>query len=60
LRARSRWGLGLAGILLASLYAPTCLRILTPQDLGPLSELPVPMEANTAVQPSFGQSQLVP
>jgi len=60
LRARAKWGLGLAGFLLASLYAPTCLRILTAQDLGALRDLPEVVDGNDAVPRSLGQSQLVP
>ena len=60
MRPRSRWILGLAGVLLVGLYAPACLRILTAQDLGALSELPVVVDGTGPGQPSLGRSQLVP
>jgi hypothetical protein len=60
LRLRTRWSLGLAGLLLAGLYAPACLRILTAQDLGSLGDLPAVVDGNGSVPRSLGQSQLVP
>ena len=60
MRLRTKWSLGLAGALLAGLYAPICLRILTAQDLGALSELPEVVDGNGPLQRSLVQNQLVP
>ena len=60
MRLRTKWALGLAGLLLVGLYAPTCLRILTAQNLGMVGELPEVVGGNGPVQRSLGQHQLVP
>ena len=60
MRSRTKWSLGLVGVLLVGLYAPACLRLLTAQDLGALSDLPEVVDGNGSVPRSLGQSQLVP